>query len=65
MNEVIRTLIRWDKFSKTETTFYAEIEEGENTQNYSYTVIFENGYVATWEYRRWFGERIKLSFFRV
>lgn len=69
MNEVIRTLIRWDRFSKTETTFYVEIEEGKDTPNYSYTFVFENGYAGkyawNWQNMAWIRGSVKITDFRV
>ena len=64
MSEVIRVITKWDKFSKTEPTFYVEIEEGKGSHNYSYTVIFENGYATCGDYRRRFGDKIKITKFK-
>lgn len=59
MSEVIETITKWDKFSKTEKTFYVEIDE--NTYR---TIIFENGYATCGDYRRRFGDdKIKITSF--
>lgn len=50
MSEVIEIITKWNRFSKTEKTFYVEIDE-----NKSRTIIFENGYATCGEYRRHFG----------
>lgn len=60
MEEVVETLKMWDKFSKTEKTFYVEINEGT-----SHTIIFENGYATCGEYRRHFSkDKIKITSFK-
>ena len=59
MSDVICEITRWDKFSKTEKTFYVEIDEGDCR-----TIIFENGYATCGEYRMRFGdENIKITSF--
>ena len=59
MSEVIETITKWDKFSKTEKTFYVEIDE-----NIYRTIIFENGYATCGDYRRRFGDdKIKITSF--
>ena len=62
MFDVIDAITKWDRFSKTESKFYVEIKE-EKDSIYSYSVIFENGYAACGEYRRKFGEKIKITKF--
>ncbi len=64
MSEVIETITKWERFSKTEPTFYVEIEEGKGSHTYSYTVIFENGYATCGDYRRRFGDKIKITTFK-
>lgn len=49
MSYVIEKITKWDKFSKTEQSFYVEINERN-----SRTVIFENGYKTCGYYRRLF-----------
>lgn len=58
MSEVIKEITKWDKFSKTEKTFYVEIDE-----NRSRSIIFENGYATCGDYRRYFGE-LKITSFK-
>lgn len=59
MSHVIEEITKWDKFSKTEKTFYIEIDE-----NNFCTIIFENGYETCEEYRRYFGnDKLKITFF--
>lgn len=41
LSTVIKEITRWDRFSKTEKTFYVQIDE-----NHSRTIIFENGYAT-------------------
>lgn len=64
MSSVIENLTKWDRFSETESTFYVEIEEGKGSHTYSYTVIFENGYATCGDYRRRFGDKIKITSFK-
>ena len=59
MSPVIEEITKWDKFSKTEKTFYVEIDE-----NSSRTIIFENGYATCGDYRRRFGDKIKITSFK-
>ena len=59
MSYVIEEITKWDKFSKTEKTFYVEIDEDN-----SCTIIFENGYATCGEYRRHFGnDKLKITSF--
>jgi hypothetical protein len=64
MSEVIEAITKWDRFSKTEPTFYVEIEKGKGSHTYLYTVIFENGYATCGEYRRRFDDKIKITSFK-
>lgn len=60
MSYVIEEITKWDKFSKTEKTFYVEIDEDN-----SCTIIFENGYATCGEYRRHFGnDKLKITPFK-
>ena len=59
LKPVIREIMNWDKFSKTEQTFYVTIDEDN-----SRTIIFENGYASCEDYRRFFnGEEISITIF--
>ena len=49
MGKVFEAITNWDKFSKTEKTFYVQIIE-----NKSHTVFFENGYESFLDYRERF-----------
>ena len=51
MDRVFEAITKWDKFSKTEKTFYAEIIKGN-----SHTVFFENGYETCLYYRNRFSD---------
>lgn len=51
MSSVIDVITEWNRFSKTQPTFYVEIEEGRGSDNYSNTVIFENGFISCGEYK--------------
>ncbi len=60
MAHVIEEITKWDKFSKTEKTFYVEINEDN-----SCTIIFENGYATCGDYRRRFGDdKIRITPFK-
>ena len=60
MSYVIEEITKWDKFSKTEETFYVEIDE-----NNSHTIIFENGYATCGDYRRHFNnDKLKITSFK-
>ena len=60
MSEVIEIITKWDKFSKTEKTFYVTIDDDS-----SRTIIFENGYAICGEYRRYFGnDELKITSFK-
>lgn len=59
MSHVIEEITKWDKFSTTEKTFYVEIDD-----NRSRTIIFENGYSTCGDYRRRFGDNIKITSFK-
>ena len=60
MSDVIETITKWDKFSKTEKNFYVTIDE-----NKSRTIIFENGYATCGDYRRHFGNNeLKITGFK-
>ena len=60
MSEVIQIITKWDKFSKTEKTFYVTIDDDS-----SRTIIFENGYATCGEYRRHFGnDELKITSFK-
>ncbi len=60
MSYLIEKITKWDKFSKTEKTFYVEINEDN-----SRTIIFENGYATCGEYRRYFGnDKLKITPFK-
>lgn len=59
MTSVIDEITKWEQFSKTEKTFYIEIEDGD-----SCTIIFENGYATCEEYRRHFkNSELKITIF--
>jgi hypothetical protein len=60
LSTVIEEITKWDKFSKTEKTFYVEINE-----NGSRTIIFENGYATCGEYRLHFGDdKLRITSFK-
>lgn len=59
MLDVITAIKKWDKFSKTKTTFYVELEIGQ-----SYIVVFENGLKSVEDYKLYFnGAEIKATEF--
>ena len=58
MAVVIDEITKWEKFSKTEKTFYVEIDEDS-----SRTIIFENGYSTCGAYRKYFGNAVKITSF--
>ena len=60
MSEVIKIITKWDKFSKTQKTFYITIDD-----DCSRTIIFENGYLTCGEYRRRFeNDELKITIFK-
>lgn len=61
MSAVIEKITKWDKFSKTEDTFYVE-----KAFNESYIVIFENGDATCGDFRRYFrDDDLKITKFKV